>query len=210
MNALMLKSFLLFLATTVVMSFDAGAEVFRFVDKDGIVHFSNVPNDSRYRPTAPVSPTRRRVNKRSRKTIKRLISVSYDPSIKEAARRFNIPVALIKAVITVESNFNPKAVSHAGAQGLMQLMPSTAVEMGVKDVFDPHQNILGGTRYLRKLTNSFDGNLVLTLASYNAGHRAVAKRMDIPPFAETQRYVRRVLHLYFQFKKGTRFQESDG
>jgi soluble lytic murein transglycosylase-like protein len=125
----------------------------------------------------------------------------YDDYILEASQRFNIPTPLIRAVMAVESAFNPAAVSHAGAQGLMQLMPTTAQEMGVEEPFDPRQNILGGTRYLRVLANSFDGDLVLTLAAYNAGHQAVFRHMDIPPFAETQQYVRHVLQLYFHYKK---------
>ena len=124
----------------------------------------------------------------------------FDDYIREASGRFNIPENLIRAVMAVESNFNPKAVSRVGAQGLMQLMPPTAAEMGVLDSFDPRQNILGGTRYLRTLANAFDGDLVLTLAAYNAGQNAVNRHMDIPPFAETQRYVRRVLKLYYYYK----------
>ncbi len=185
----------------------AGAEVYRYVDEDGVVHFTNVPNDPRYRSIEPrKGSTSRKTSRKNKKKgasipVKRLILDSYDDHIKEASQRFNIPEALIKAVIVVESNFAPMAVSHAGAQGLMQLMPDTAVEMGVEDVFDPRQNILGGTRYLRMLANSFEGDLVLTLASYNAGQKAVNRHMDIPPIAETQRYVRRVLQLYFHFKK---------
>ena len=88
----------------------------------------------------------------------------------------------------------------------MQLMPPTAAEMGVLDSFDPRQNVLGGTRYLRTLANAFDGDLVLTLAAYNAGHQAVTRHMDIPPYQETQQYVRRVLRLYYFFKKQARPQ----
>lgn len=100
----------------------------------------------------------------------------------------------------VESNFNPHVVSHAGAIGLMQLMPRTASSMGVRDPFDPRQNILGGARYLRILANRFRGNLVLTVAAYNAGEGAVLRYRGVPPYAETRRYVRRVLEHYYRFR----------
>lgn len=184
------------------------AEVYKYVDEDGVVHFTNVPNDKRYKQVGPggkaLKKKRKATRTRGRRPggkLKRRVVDTYDEHIAEASQRFNIPGALVKAVIVVESNCNPKAVSHAGAQGLMQLMPKTAAEMGVEDPFDPRQNILGGTRYLRTLANSFDGDLVLTLASYNAGQKAVNRHMGIPPFDETQRYVRRVLQLYFAFKK---------
>ncbi len=197
------------------LSLEARAEVYKFVDEDGVVHFSNVPDDDRY---FPVDFNGKRKGKRlrgkshSRRRAKRKVLDEYDNYISEASLRFNIPQALIKAVIVVESNFNPDAVSHAGAKGLMQLMPKTAKQMGVKDIFDPRQNILGGTRYLRILANSYKGDLVLTLASYNAGQKVVDRHMDIPPIDETQRYVRRVLKLYFYFKKlyGEDTDEPDG
>jgi soluble lytic murein transglycosylase-like protein len=189
-----------------VFSLPAGAETYSFTDEDGVVHFTNVPTDKRYQPVDPSGKKKKRKQrtrraKRSSKVYRPRNVTRYDEYIKEASNRFNIPVPLIRAVVAVESNFDPTAVSHAGAQGLMQLMPQTAEEMGVDDPFDPRKNILGGTRYLRMLANAFDGDLVLTLAGYNAGHRAVFRHMDIPPFAETQRYVRRVLRLYYHYKK---------
>ncbi len=103
----------------------------------------------------------------------------------------------------VESDFNSQVVSRAGAMGLMQLMPKTARSMGVSDPFDARQNILGGARYLRILANRFKGDLVLTVAAYNAGEGAVQKHNGIPPYKETQRYVRRVLKHYYAYRGGS-------
>jgi soluble lytic murein transglycosylase-like protein len=117
-----------------------------------------------------------------------------ETSIIKAARKYDLPPNLIKSVIRAESNFQVKAVSHAGAQGLMQLMPATARELGVNNPFNIEENIDGGSRYLRKMLNSFGGDLKLALAAYNAGPEAVIKYGGkVPPYRETQQYVRRVL-----------------
>ena len=120
----------------------------------------------------------------------------YDAAFLAAAGRHRLPVALLKAVARVESAFDPTAVSHAGAEGLMQLMPQTAKRMEVADPFDPEASILGGARYLRKMLDRFDDDLTLALAAYNAGPEAVTRYGDVPPFEETQRYVRRVRSHY--------------
>jgi len=114
-------------------------------------------------------------------------------TIQEAARRFKLPVKLVTAIVKVESNFNPRAVSSAGARGLMQLMPAPAAGLGVRNSFDISQNIHGGCSYLKDLLEQFDGNLPLALASYNAGPGAVEKYGRIPPYKETQDYVKKVL-----------------
>ena len=117
-----------------------------------------------------------------------------ETSILKAAQRYDLPANLIKSVIRAESNFQVKAVSHAGAQGLMQLMPATARELGVQNPFSIEENIDGGSRYLRKMLDSFGGNIKLALAAYNAGPEAVIKYSGkVPPFRETQQYVKRVL-----------------
>jgi len=127
----------------------------------------------------------------------------YDAYIEEAARLFQLPVPFIRAVVKVESDFHHTATSRVGAMGLMQLMPGTARSMGVMNPFDPRQNILGGARYLRVLANMFRGDLVLTVAAYNAGEGAVQRYGGVPPYDETRRYVQRVLHHYYAFRSGT-------
>jgi membrane-bound lytic murein transglycosylase B len=124
---------------------------------------------------------------------------SFEVYIQEAAKRYNVPANLVRAVIKVESNFRPEAVSSAGAKGLMQLMPGTAKEMAVTDLFDARQNILGGTRYLRLLINRFEGDIRLVIAAYHAGPAAVAAKGGIP-YEATERYVRAVIKNYLVYK----------
>lgn len=118
--------------------------------------------------------------------------VSYEPLIEEAAERYDVNPALIRAVIAAESAFDPWAVSRAGAQGLMQLMPALAEELGVLNAFDPRENIMAGTRYLGELLRLHRGDVQLALASYNAGPGAVSRFNGIPPYRETQQYVKTI------------------
>lgn len=190
----------------------ARADIYTYTDANGVVHISNVPpagqrgvrrirtpssegGSTRATPPQPSGRTRDSGPDRYRQ---------YDAHIREAAALYRLPESFIRAVIKVESNYNPSVVSHAGASGLMQLMPRTAARMGVTDVFDPRQNILGGSRYLRILANHFSGDLVLTIAAYNAGEGAVLRYRGIPPYEETQRYVRRVLRWYYGFIEAER------
>jgi len=123
--------------------------------------------------------------------------IDVDTAIEQAAARHNVDPNLVRAVVKVESNFNPNAVSRKGAMGLMQLMPSTARQLKIKNPFDPEQNVDAGVRHLKQLLESYGGDVKLTLAAYNAGAGAVARSSGIPRFAETQNYVRRITNLYY-------------
>jgi hypothetical protein len=124
-------------------------------------------------------------------------SGDIDSAIEQAAARHNVDPNLVRAVVKVESNFNPNAVSRKGAMGLMQLMPSTARQLKVRNPFDPEQNVDAGVRHLKQLLESYDGDIKLTLAAYNAGAGAVARSSGVPHYAETQNYVRRITNLYY-------------
>jgi soluble lytic murein transglycosylase-like protein len=124
----------------------------------------------------------------------------FDSYVRQAAALYQLPEELVRAVIQVESGGNPRAVSPANAKGLMQLIPATAQRMQVEDIFDPRQNIFGGTRYLRVLANLFNGDLVLTVAAYNAGEGAVLRYGGIPPYRETEDYVTKVVTLYRKYR----------
>jgi len=124
-------------------------------------------------------------------------TANIDSAIEQAAARHNVDPNLVRAVVKVESNFNPNAVSRKGAMGLMQLMPATARQLNVKNPFDPEQNVDAGVRHLKRLLESYGGDVKLTLAAYNAGAGAVARSAGVPHYAETQNYVRRITNLYY-------------
>ena len=161
------------------------AQMYTFVDKKGIMHFSNVPTDSRYKLI--------RSKRLSRKKYRKISPGQCSLHINKAARRYGVDPCLVKAVIKMESNFNCRAVSKKGAQGLMQLMPGTARDMRVANPFDPKDNIFGGTRYLRKMLDLFQGDVKLALAAYNAGAATVDRYGGVPPYRETRGFLRRIL-----------------
>jgi hypothetical protein len=171
------------------------ADIYKYEDEAGVLHLTNVPSNPKAKYVM--------IMKEKRVFFPKGIDIrQYDKIITQAADKFNLDVALIKAVIKAESNFNHQAVSRAGAKGLMQLMPQTASALKVEDVFHPGNNIEGGARYLRYLLNLYRGNLTLALAAYNAGEGAVAKyNYGVPPYRETQNYVRRVLDLYESYSR---------
>lgn len=161
------------------------ADIYRYVDEDGVIHFSNVPTHYRFR--LYISET---------KLDYRAYFDRYDRIITRAARKHGVDNTLVKAVIRAESDFDRNAVSNKGAQGLMQLMPETAKDLAVKDSFDPHENINAGVRYLKTQLNNFQNNVPLALAAYNAGENAVRRYGRIPPYKETRTFVDRVLRYW--------------
>ncbi|MFK7989641.1 MAG: lytic transglycosylase domain-containing protein [Sandaracinaceae bacterium] len=194
---------LLCLAAGLFVAPSARADIYTYTDANGVVHYSNSPPPRqrgvrRIRTPERAAPPATSASRGVRDTSTARFS-RYDAVIREAAALYQLPESFLRAVIKVESNYHAEVVSRAGASGLMQLMPATAARMGVTDVFDPRQNILGGARYLRILANQFNGDLVLTVAAYNAGEGAVLRYRGIPPYAETQGYVRRVLRWYYDF-----------
>lgn len=156
-------------------------DIYRYVDAAGKVHFTNIPTGNQFNFYLKEGPS----------------SGSVTDMVSHYSRAFGLEEALIKAVIKVESDFDPRAVSSKGAQGLMQLIPSTARELEVRNPFNVEENIRGGSRYLRMMLDQFGGNLDLALAAYNAGPGTVRRHGGVPPYAETRKYVDRV-KLYLQ------------
>lgn len=169
----------------------ASAGLYRYVDEHGVVHFTDAPRDARYVAVGLDSVGRVVLAPKRRLRSSRV----YDSVIERVAREHGVPPALVKAVVATESNFDPKAVSPKGAQGLMQLMPQTAELVGVRNPFGPEDNVMGGTRYLRWLLDRY-GDWTRALAAYNAGPSAVDRYRGVPPYRETRAYVRRVLEYY--------------
>jgi hypothetical protein len=190
------------MAGAVLVASDSRADIYQYTDADGVVHFTNTrPANGQGRVVlkgeghhswsgTPVPPSDHDPGRYTR----------YNEHIRAAAMLYQIPEQLIRAVIKVESDYDPRAVSRSGARGLMQLMPSTAEILQVRDIHDPRENIFGGTRFLRILANSFNGDLSLTIAGYNAGEDAVVRAGGIPNIPETQDYVVKVTHYYRRYR----------
>ena len=195
------RSGLLFWALPVtgllLVSSASRADIYQYTDEDGVIHFSNREKKVKVyaRTSETVAITAGRGSDGARDVTR------YDEYIHQAAALYQIPEELVRAVIRVESGFDPRAVSRTNARGLMQLMPETAERMLVSDVFDPRQNIFGGVRYLRVLANLFNGDIELTLAGYNAGENAVIQHGGIPPYEETRQYVVKVLQYYRYYRE---------
>jgi soluble lytic murein transglycosylase-like protein len=171
----------------------AAAETRWLVDADGTVHVTNVPDDPLYRRLGLVPEASEPDAGLVRGFGARI--APYAAAVVEAARKHDVPVRLVAAIISAESGFDPRAVSPKGARGLMQLMPATARMLGVPDAFHPADNIEAGVRHLRGLLERFDQDLRLALAAYNAGEAAVISHRGIPPYRETRDYVARVMAL---------------
>ena len=171
----------------------AAADIYMYIDSEGIMHFTNVPTSSDYQIY---------VKERPKRQGNRMDANRFDRYIDEAASLHGVDFPLLKAVIRAESAFDPKAVSKKGALGLMQIMPANLKAFQIHDPFDPWQNIMGGARYLKALLHRFDGQVPLALAAYNAGPRTVDTHRGIPPIPETEAYVKRVMKFFYLYKKG--------
>ncbi len=178
---------LLLLTLTVALPSTAFSQSIRTVAPDGGVLLTNAAPAAGGQPESGAGGA-------EEPGVPSAVPAQFAPYVREAATRHGVPARLVAAVIEVESAFNPRAVSRKGAQGLMQLMPATAAALGVRNVFDPAENVDGGTRHLRGLLDRL-GDLSLALAAYNAGEQAVAQYNGIPPYPETQDYVARILRL---------------
>ena len=199
-----MKTRVIFFLVAAISAGIAHADIYRYVDADGTVHFTNVTQDSRFkvylkekRKLDPVTETLaseiRNYDEKDR--------ARYAKPIQDAAKATRLDAALIHAVISAESGYNPFARSRKGAAGLMQLMPETAKRYGVKNRLDPAQNISGGARYLRDLIRMFNNDVQLAVAAYNAGENAVVRAGNrIPPYSETMTYVPRVMSYYKKYR----------
>lgn len=167
-------------------------KIYVYIDQNGDLFYTN-------RPTA--SNNKIYVKKRPSPILKHEVPNRYDHIVKKASKHYGLSPSLIKAVIKVESDYNPNAVSKSGAMGLMQIMPENARNLELQHPFNPGENIMAGVRYLKHLMNRFDGKLILALAAYNAGPGNVERFETIPPFQETEDFVARVMMYYHALKR---------
>lgn len=183
----------------------AEADIYKYEDENGVVYYTDFPLNKRAERIMR-SPG----SKKEEIPVKSNKDQDFSRIVSEKANKYNIDPSLVHAVIKVESNGNPYAVSRKGAKGLMQLLPSTASDLGVTDPFDPEDNIDGGARYLRYLMDKFGGDLTLALAAYNAGPKIVEKIGDVPRIPETKQYVKKVLSHYKDVSSTSMSQTSKG
>jgi soluble lytic murein transglycosylase-like protein len=188
------------LALLAATSVAARSKIYTYVDEDGLRHYTDVPDNNRYR-LLMLSPRERTASGDRYDSMLLAKATQYDAIIEKAAVSASVEPNLLRAVIVVESGFNSRAVSPRGAVGLMQLMPATATRFGVSNPFDPRENVHAGARYLKFLMDRFGQDVRLALAAYNAGEQAVDRNGgQIPPFTETMAYVPRVLRIYKQLR----------
>jgi len=165
------------------------ADIYMFIDSQGVLHFTNAPTSSQYRLYIKERPKPAEVTKK------------YDDIIQEASNTFGLSFSLLKAMIRVESNFDSRAISKKGALGLMQIMPQNLQAFNIRDPYDPKDNIMGGASYFKSLMERFEGKLPLALAAYNAGPTIVDKYRKIPPIKETKDYVKKVMKYFYLYQK---------
>ncbi len=170
------------------------ADIYMYIDANGVMHFTNAPTSNEHEYKVYIKE-RTAVSQNFHSTTK------YDHFITDAAEQTGLDSHLLKAMIKAESDFDPRAVSRKGAMGLMQIMPENFKMLDLKNPFDPWENIKAGARYFQQLYKRFNGQLALSLAAYNAGPTAVDQYKSIPPYQETEEYVRRVLRYYRTFKQ---------
>jgi hypothetical protein len=209
----------------VTFAADARADIFTYTDSEGVIHFTNIEPRAAdrkkwktlYKTGPGKSGAERGAEGSGCKTCDRVPAsdnsperfTRYDAYIAEAAELYQIPEALIRSVIRIESDYDPRVVSYVGAMGLMQLMPENVTEDHVADPFDPRDNIMGGTRQLRRWANRYNGDLVLTLAAFSAGPGAVDKYGGLPPYESTQMYVRMVVQKYYEYRDRAKSSKLD-
>jgi len=184
----------------VFLSSTASADIYKYTDENGVICYTDAPlgkKANKIHKDNTVAPQEKIQSVRTGSYgLSSEGSSEYHSIVHEKAANYDMDPSLIKAVIKTESNWNNRAVSRAGAKGLMQLMPGTAMDMNVRNPFDPEENIEGGTKYLKFLLEKFNGDLTLALAAYNAGPKTVEKFGYVPPITETRQYVKKVLSLY--------------
>jgi len=185
--------FSLMLVILLVVGLPVQADIYRYIDENGVMHFTNTP-------TSSIKNFKIYLKEKPGGIQQYHSSEKYDNLISDASERHGVSFPLLKAIIKAESDFDPHVVSKKGATGLMQIMPQNFKPLGIRDPFDPWQNINAGALYFKQMYDRFKGKLALSLAAYNAGPTAVDRYKTIPPYEETEEYVRRVMKYYYNYK----------